>query len=66
MTYGDAKRILNGAPGNFYSSNVIENYVRCLWQTTLKVRLSVVVISSALVLLTEVWLQSVRSAKEAC
>ena len=66
MTYGDAKRILNGAPGNFYSSYVIENNVRCLWQTTLKIRLSVVVISSALVLLTEVWLQSVRSAKEAC
>ena len=53
MTYGDVKRILNYAPGNFYSSYIIENYVRCLWQTTLKIRLSVV-ISNALVLLTEV------------
>ena len=41
MTYSDVKRILNDAPGNFHSSYIIENYVRCLWQTTLKIRLSV-------------------------
>lgn len=31
ITYGSVKRILNDVPGNFHTSNVIENYVGCLW-----------------------------------